>query len=111
MTTFEDGPANGQTLMLKRAARFLRVVECAGKFDALDQPEDTPHSAETIYAYEVIEKPCMCHLNAGGGRGGFYPVAMYRFIPEQPSDADMRDTDKWAYWCDERAKSHPRNDL
>ena len=37
MTTFQDGPAKGMTLMLKRTPVYLRVVCSLGKVDALDQ--------------------------------------------------------------------------
>lgn len=99
MTTFEDGPAKGNRLMIKRAPRFLRVVEDAGKFDALDQLTDTPAATEKLYAYELADNPTMCHINCGHGRGGFYPIASYRLFPNQPTDADMRTTERWSQWC------------
>jgi len=109
MTTFTDGPAKGKTLMLKRAARFLRVVESFGKFDALDQPGDRPTPSEKLYAYEIVESPGMAHINCGRGRGsGFYPVASYALVKEQPSDEQMRDAKQWHEWC----VAHPqREDL
>lgn len=103
MTTFEDGPAKGQRLMLKRAAHFLRVVEANGKWDALDQPTDTPQPGEKLFAYEITGKPGMVHLNCGGGRGGSYPIATYRFLKEQPSDAEMRDAQAWGRWCEQKS--------
>jgi len=102
MTSFIDGPAKGQHLMLKRAARFIRVVDEVGKWDALDQPEDTPKATEKIYAYQVHGDVRACHINRGGGRGGFYPIAEYRFIVDQPDDATMRDADRWRAWCEAR---------
>lgn len=100
MTTFEDGPAKGQHLMLKRAARFLRVVEADGKWDALDHPDDTPNPNEKLYAYEITSQPGMCHIHRGGGRGGFYPIATYRLVAYQPSDSDMRTVKCWQKWCE-----------
>jgi hypothetical protein len=101
MTTFEDGPAKGQTLMLKRAAVFLRVVESNGTWDALDQLDDTPKPEEKIYAYQIIGKPGMMHLNRGGGRSGWYAIASYRLISPQPSDTEMRSTDAWWDWTEQ----------
>lgn len=105
MTTFEDGPAKDKHLMLHRCARFLRVVECAGKFDALDQPEDTPAANETLYAYETEGPTGHAHVNMGRGRGGFYPIVSYRFVKDQPSDAEMRTNGAWRAWCERRAKA------
>lgn len=99
MTTFTDGPAKGQTLMLKRAAKFLRVTQADGKFDALDQIGDTPKPEETLFAYVLTGEVGHCHLNMGRGRGGFYPIATYRLVPEQPSQATMRLQGAWEAWC------------
>lgn len=84
--------------MLRRAVKFLRVVESGGKFDALDQLTDTPRPEETIYAYEVVGEVGMMHLNKRGG-GGFYPIATYRLVTSQPTDAQMRRNDAWRDWC------------
>jgi hypothetical protein len=101
MTTFQDGPAKGQTLLLKRAPRFLRVVEWHGKWDALDQLEDEPRPDEKIYAYEIIGETYMMHLNRGRDGGGFYAGATYKQFLPQPDDATMRDTNSWVKWCHE----------
>ncbi len=100
MTSFEDGPAKDQTLMLRRAARFLRVVQSHdGKFDALDQPYDMPRPTETLYAYEIVARPVMTHLRMSKpGVSGFYPMARYRLVPEQPSQNVMRYD--WQKWCE-----------
>lgn len=99
MTTFDDGPAKGQHLMLHRAARFLRVTRAGDKFDALDQLTDRPAPEETLYAYEISEPPAHCHIRASGGRGGFYPIARYHIVEHQPTDAEMRDEKLWDIWC------------
>jgi hypothetical protein len=99
MTSFEDGPAKGQRLMLKRAVRFLRVVEAGGKWDALDQPSDKPDPRETLYAYEIASQQGQCHIRTIGGGGGFYPINTYRFVTQQPTDAQMRDSQAWHDWC------------
>jgi hypothetical protein len=107
VTQFLDGPAKGQHLMLKRKVRFLRVVEAiggvGGKWDALDMPEDVPATSEKLYAYEAAGNGGMCHINRGGGQCGFYSVQDYKFVPEQPDDATMRDRSKWVAWCEAKA--------
>lgn len=87
--------------MLKRSPVFLRVVEEFGNFDALDQLEDEPKDTEKIYAYRVFGSVGACHINRAGGRGGFYTMADYKFIPQQPSDAVMRNDSMWGDWCKE----------
>ena len=105
MTTFADGPAKGQCLILHRAAQFLRVTESNGKFDALDQLGDTPRPEEKLYAYQITGQPAMCHIRASRG-GGFYAIATYRFVANQPSDGEMRVAGAWHDWC---AKNSPQN--
>ncbi len=79
MTSFLDGPAAGQRLMLKRAPRFIRVVTHGGKFDALDQLGDVPLPSEAIHVYEITGKPGGVHLNTRGKPGGgFFTIAKYR---------------------------------
>lgn len=113
MTTLIDGPAAAKRLMLRRCARFLRVVVNAkGEIDALDQPDDKPAADETIYAYEVVGKPGAVHLNTRGQPGGgFYPIAEYKFITEQPPQAVMMNRREWFDWTEQRAKANPRPDL
>lgn len=103
MTSFNDGPAKGNTLMLHRAAKFLRVTEEGGKFDALDQLDDRPKPTEKLHAYELAENLGGCHINARGGRGGFYPMVKYRYVDPQPSDAEMRTEDAWDKWVRKKA--------
>lgn len=102
MTTFHDGPAQGQTLMLRRAVCYLRVVVSRdGHWDALDQPDDTVGADETVYAYLIImnPRPSMIHIRAAKGRGGFFTIAKYRFCLDQPSQEVMRDEQRWGEWC------------
>lgn len=105
MTSFKDGPAKGQRLMLKRAVTFLRVVELQGKWDALDQLTDEPEDNENVYAYKITGQPGHCHINMGRGRGGFYPIAEYAMCPEQPPDSVMRSRKEWGEWCEAKARS------
>lgn len=108
MTRFEDGPAKGQTLMLKRVARFLRVTEAGGQFDALDQPCDRARPDEKLYAYEVFGEIGTVFVD-GAKVHGVYPIANYRFIEPQPDDPTMRDNAAWCEWCLKRVGG--RNEL
>lgn len=99
MTTFVDGPAQGQHLMLRRAVRYLRVTEAAGTWDALDQETDTPLLQEKLYAYELVGEVGHCHIRASGGRGGFYPIMRFRLCVPQPIEETMRHNDRWQIWC------------
>lgn len=107
MTRFEDGPAQGQHLMLHRTPMFLRVTEAAGKFDALDQPHDSPLPIETLYAYRTDGPTGHCHVNMGRKGGGFYPMCSYRLCVDQPSDEQMRNPKLWHNWCCTQAPDHP----
>jgi hypothetical protein len=102
MTRFKDGPAKGQLLMLNRSPIFLRVVEKDGKWDALDQWEDSPRPGESIHVYQRVGEAGTCHIYARGGGGGFFSAGDYEHVAEQPSDEDVRNTAKWQAWC--RAK-------
>jgi len=81
MTTFLDGPAKGQRLMLKHSPKNLRVVEKGGKWDALDLPSDVPSPGETVHHYRLRTIKGTAHVNAGPGRSGFYPIAEYKHLP------------------------------
>jgi hypothetical protein len=109
MTKFQDGPAQGQVLMLKASPQFLRVTSAhtGRKWDGLDQPHDVPEPGEKLFAYVLAEKTGNCHINMGRGRGGFYPMQTYKFIPNQPSDAVMRDLELWEAWCLSFANGRP----
>lgn len=105
MTTFLDGPAVNECLLLHLAPLFLRVT-CDDRrmFDALDQPGDTPQPGETVTAYRRIgEVGRPIHLNMTGPRGqrvrGFYRQATYAVCPEQPPAAVMADAGAWQAWC------------
>lgn len=99
MMKFIDGPAAGQVLALHRTPILIRaVVNSKGKWDALDQLSDTPSADERIFLYILAEKPMPVHINAKKG-GGWYGIGTYAYVPEQPSDTDMRD--RWQEWCDE----------
>lgn len=92
MTKFVDGPADGQTLMLKRQPLFLRVVrDGAGKWDALDQLHDSPRHGEEAFVYvHVADDGCVFVRP-----GGMYRTTRYALFPQQPSQAVLRDTVAW----------------
>ena len=104
MTSFLDGPAKGQTLMLKRCARFLRVTDANGKWDALDAWEDSPRPEEKLYCYALHGKPGGAFIDGTGIRG-FYAIAEYQFVEPQPDESTMRDDTKWHLWRTEKEKT------
>lgn len=120
MTRFLDGPAAGQTLMIKRSPIFLRVTRRKAPlrgdgfsivFDALDAPDDTPAPDEELLCYRATsDKPSgNVHLRLSGKAkqaSGFYPIGEYALYPEQPADEVMRDNARWREWCKQQALAH-----
>lgn len=105
MTQFKDGPAKGQTLMLRRAPVYLRVTELLGKFDALDQLDDEPEPGETLHAYVITEKPGHIHINTGRKPGGgFYPMATYKLAEVQPPQETMKKKALWQEWTSQQPR-------
>lgn len=102
MTRCLDGPAAGQTLQLRRAPTYLRVVvDAAGTWDALDQLDDYPQMDETVYAYRMEGEPTWMHVRARTG-GGFYRGGQYRVVEPQPDQAVLRSETRWQAWVSER---------
>lgn len=108
MTTFLNGPAKDQHLMLKRAPVFLRVTYACGKWDALDQLGDTPRAEEMLHCYRIEGEPGMCHINMGSKGGGFYAIAQYKHVTAQPSDEQMRSQPQWEAWCQAEGTKLPQ---
>lgn len=118
MTKFQDGPAAGQLLELRRAPTFLRVVRdptyasaaCKrgrSEWDALDQLDDAPRPGEVLLAYRKVGDEGSMHLlgTRNGRRFGRWIVrATYRLCEAQPDDSVMRDTGRWRAWCQEQMK-------
>jgi hypothetical protein len=106
MTEFLDGPAAGQTLMLKRAPKYLRAVQAAtGDWDALDQLIDTPRAGERVVAYRMVEGPFRAHICARGrnrSASGWYEGGRYRVCDSQPTDEQLRETAAWRAWVSEQ---------
>lgn len=115
MTTFTDGPAKGQCLMLRNAPRFLRVTQSqSGDFDALDAPNDSPHPGESLFAYELNSKPSFAFIDFRGkarSASGRYPIASYRLCDPQPVPIQLQDNGFWSNWCAIHAGKNPRPDL
>ena len=100
MTQLFGGAANGTTLMLQRAPRFLRVVRIAnGAVDALDQLDDEPQPDEQIIVYRLDGEVGRLHIHHARGKGAWYITAQYRVVDPQPEDAAVRKTQAWREWC------------
>lgn len=94
-----DGPAAGVTLSLRSCPVFLRLVrsEITGKWDALDQPGDTPSDNEDVFAYRVVPGTWGQVFVRPGGR---YEYGDYKHL--EGYDAELiRDRDKWREWVNE----------
>lgn len=103
MSKFLDGPAADVFLSIRRAPFLLRVV-CSptGKWDALDQLDDTPAPRERIYVYARKTQPTRMHISCRPRSGsGWYESADYSILTEQPADEVMRDNALWRTWCQE----------
>lgn len=110
MSNFLDGPAAGATLSLGRSPYFLRVVRAAGgKWDALDQLEDTPAANEEIHVYRIASEPIIAHVDGRNPTTGkryerWMSIADYVIHREQPDDQTARDKTAWPAWCAEQGK-------
>jgi hypothetical protein len=106
MITLLDGPAADRSLALRRAPVFLRVVEKPrarkddNRWDALDLLSDVPHSSEKIHVYFRVTYPRWLHMKCSPrSASGYYAIANYRYVVNQPADAVVRDTERWRQWC------------
>src|SRR5207253_760428 len=99
---FLDGPASGQSLLLRRAPLYVRVVRtAAGKWDALDQLGDEPAFCEAVFAYRRTGRPGWVHICGGKARGRFQ-TGDYRFVLAQPDEDTLRDQSRWRQWATQR---------
>lgn len=99
MITFHDGPAAGQGLTLARAPLFLRVTHGPTGWDGLDQFSDKPRADERIHVYRRVTKPVMVHILRRPKGSGWYAMAEYRYVQDQPEELTMRRTERWQQWC------------
>lgn len=110
MVTFLDGLAEGVTLMLRRAPKFLRVVRSRrGEWDALDQLDDEPKPQESVHVYlrTKLESPIHIKMSSRSG-SGYYARASYEAYPVQPGSGVTHDRKKWRAWTvAEAAKKNP----
>jgi len=108
MTSFNDGPAVGKVLGLRRAPLFLRVVvDPKGEVDALDQLDDKPRPSETVTVYRLVENRGMVHVcsrSKGKNTGGYFAMATYEVCPEQPDAETARSATGWPEWCHANAE-------
>jgi hypothetical protein len=102
VTTFLDGPAAGQCLMLRRAPLFLRAAvdrSAGATWGALDQVEDVAPAGLELVAYRRVGPHGLARLPRGE-----VALAKYRVMDPQPDAATMRDTAAWQAWCLARVK-------
>jgi hypothetical protein len=102
VSSFEDGPAAGAFLTLRRAPVFLRVVIVAdllgdAEVDALDMPEDAPSDHEAVHVYEQVAGS-IGHLCIRGPGGGCFQTARYRHRPDVDGE-QLRDRQRWEAWA------------
>lgn len=107
MTQFEDGPAKGTVLTLRRAPFFLRVVVKSGEVDALDQLDDTVRAGEVVFVYQLTGPPGRAFIDGKGG-GRCCMTANYRLIDGQPGQNVLNDSEKWPQWVEQNR--HRAND-
>lgn len=89
--------------MLHHAPALLRFVEGPDGPDALDAPGDAPLPDEKITVYQLDAPAGMVHIQMADRRkSGFYAMAQYRVLQEQPDEADVRDSIRWRRWQEER---------
>jgi hypothetical protein len=104
---FLDGPAAGQVLELRRVPLLLRVVRNRMKntWDALDQLDDTPKEREEIFVYLRSGQVQKIHIKADcrGGGSRWVWIADYVHLIDQPTDAQLRETEAWRAWAAEYA--------
>lgn len=103
MIDFNNGPAAGVQLELRRSPFFLRVVRSkTGAWDALDQPDDAPKPGEAIYVYVLDKKPFGGFVRSSRKElGGRFMHATYTWHRLPADDAALRDNAKWRRWCEE----------
>jgi hypothetical protein len=90
MSKILDGPAAGAFLSLGRSPYFLRVVrKPGGKWDALDQLDDTPEPDEEIHVYrqkqgpmaELVRRSRSADFSAGSPAPGPMTAPLINLLP------------------------------
>lgn len=107
---FLDGPAVGVSLSCHRAPIYLRVVQDTSerRFDALDQPDDTPTPSEIIHVYRRVEGTwgCVFACTRSGRGGGRYEHGDYVHVPVGDTEP-FRSTEAWRAWCMGQPEARP----
>jgi hypothetical protein len=111
MVTCIDGPAAGQEFAIRRIPKYLRVV-CSphGKWDTLDQVDDTPRPREKIFVYVRRDDLPQSRIHIKATRrsqSGYYFTCSYSFLPEQPADSDVRRNFMWESWVASKQSTLP----
>lgn len=94
------------SLQLHRLPLFLRftcrgMASCSRNWDALDQLDDTAEDGEQLIAAKLVDRTKV-HLDrvVNGRRvGEWIDEAVYEPVADQPSDAVLRDNEKWREWA------------
>ncbi len=111
MITLVGGPVAG-IYEVKRAPLFLRgVVDTVTKeIDVLNELADEPKPTEKVFVYKRQGEVTPVHLNFGGGKGGFYAMAEYRFLDDIDGEL-FRATEPWRTWCIANTKGSVDHEL
>jgi hypothetical protein len=105
MTKLVGGPAAGVSLSLSRAPMFLRVVRSiTQEWDALDLLDDRPSVSEDVFVYKLESHEGTVHVDGRDKKTGkrfskWLVSATYNFFQYQPTEEELRDTNKWRLWC------------
>lgn len=98
MIELKGGPCEG-SYMVKRAPVYLRaVVDGEGKKDVLDLVEDTAKDEEQLFIYKLEGEAGVVHLNFGGGKGGWYALGTYHYLPDIEGEP-LRNNSEWQKWA------------
>jgi hypothetical protein len=99
MTRLLDGPGADLTFDLRLAPAYLRAVQSPLKWDALDQPDDTPAADEHVHVYRRLAGTwSQVHVRAATrAASGCWQAADYVYVPDAPVEL-LRDTLTWRVW-------------
>lgn len=106
---FHGGPADGQEMALRRCPLYLRVTfrkRADGllvDFDVLNYLDDQPEKDEILVVYRLTGPANRIHLLIrwkNRKNGGWWQTGEYAVNPEQPSEAVIRNNEKWRAWCE-----------
>ena len=107
MTKFQDGPAAGVVLGLRRSPLYLRAVQNRfgenAAWDALDRLADRPEPDERIVAYRRVKYDGHVHICRRPTGGGYFAMAEYVVCDQQPTADVLRNTNKWQEWAQAEA--------